>query len=278
MAYFVKYRDYSTIRNGLSCHFVTVIADTAADIPEPQENWETGSELIVVENGGKKYILTNARTWVEVPNFTSAANSTPQNVEWVDELPSETFSGFISSTPSDTYNLSKYIEEIKIPEGVTAIAEGCFATHYPVLESVVIPGSVQTIGSGAFNGCTALTSVQMSNGLKQINGGAFTGCTNLSSIDIPETVEVIQSTFISGTAIESITFKSTALELQNGCLAGAAVLKKVYFKKTNAKLAENEYSLANDAITDIYVPWSEGEVANAPWGATNATIHYNYTG
>ena len=28
-------------------------------------------------------------------------------------------------------------------------------------------------------------------------------------------------------------------------------------------------------LTDIYVPWSEGEVANAPWGATNATIHYD---
>jgi len=26
---------------------------------------------------------------------------------------------------------------------------------------------------------------------------------------------------------------------------------------------------------DIYVPWSEGEVAGSPWGATNATIHYN---
>jgi hypothetical protein len=26
------------------------------------------------------------------------------------------------------------------------------------------------------------------------------------------------------------------------------------------------------------VPWAEGAVANAPWGATNATINYNYTG
>lgn len=28
-------------------------------------------------------------------------------------------------------------------------------------------------------------------------------------------------------------------------------------------------------LTDIYVPWSEGEVAGAPWGADRATIHYN---
>ena len=32
-------------------------------------------------------------------------------------------------------------------------------------------------------------------------------------------------------------------------------------------------------ITDIYVPWAEGTNVggDAPWGATNATIHYNTT-
>ena len=29
-------------------------------------------------------------------------------------------------------------------------------------------------------------------------------------------------------------------------------------------------------LTDIYVPWAEGTVNNAPWGATNATVHYNH--
>lgn len=31
-------------------------------------------------------------------------------------------------------------------------------------------------------------------------------------------------------------------------------------------------------LTSIKVPWAEGAVANAPWGATNAAITYNYTG
>ena len=43
-------------------------------------------------------------------------------------------------------------------------------------------------------------------------------------------------------------------------------------------------TIYSDAFNDctnlqtINVPWAEGEVANAPWGATNATINYNYTG
>ena len=27
-------------------------------------------------------------------------------------------------------------------------------------------------------------------------------------------------------------------------------------------------------LKDIDVPWAEGDIAGAPWGATNATVHY----
>ena len=40
-------------------------------------------------------------------------------------------------------------------------------------------------------------------------------------------------------------------------------------------IASNAFENCQD-LTDIYCPWAEGEVANAPWGATKATIHYNY--
>lgn len=33
-----------------------------------------------------------------------------------------------------------------------------------------------------------------------------------------------------------------------------------------------------DNLVSIKVPWSEGSVAGAPWGATNATVTYDYTG
>lgn len=31
-------------------------------------------------------------------------------------------------------------------------------------------------------------------------------------------------------------------------------------------------------ISTINVPWAEGDISDAPWGATNATINYNYGG
>lgn len=49
----------------------------------------------------------------------------------------------------------------------------------------------------------------------------------------------------------------------------------IYFEGTPVSI--DATALATKRATDIYVPWAEGEVANAPWGATNATIHYNTT-
>lgn len=49
----------------------------------------------------------------------------------------------------------------------------------------------------------------------------------------------------------------------------------VYFDGVPESIGTNAFDYAS--VTDIYVPWAEGEVANAPWGATSATIHYNHT-
>ncbi len=53
-------------------YYAELTADTAADIPNPADHpeWEIGSELLVLENGGSRYRLSNARQWVKV-NFNT---------------------------------------------------------------------------------------------------------------------------------------------------------------------------------------------------------------
>lgn len=47
-------------------------------------------------------------------------------------------------------------------------------------------------------------------------------------------------------------------------------------KPTESSLQISQSAFNNcPQLSNIYVSWAEGEVANAPWGATNATIHYN---
>ena len=54
-------------------------------------------------------------------------------------------------------------------------------------------------------------------------------------------------------------------------------LTSITFEGTPSSIASNAFSNCTN-LTTINVPWAEGAVANAPWGATKATINYNYTG
>jgi len=55
-----------------------------------------------------------------------------------------------------------------------------------------IPGSVTSIGSLAFIGCTGLTSIIIPNSVTSIEAGAFYGCKGLTSITIPSSVTSIE--------------------------------------------------------------------------------------
>ena len=49
-------------------------------------------------------------------------------------------------------------------------------------------------------------------------------------------------------------------------------LTSVTFKGTLSQISNTAFKNCTN-LTNIYVPWAEGAVAGAPWGATNATIH-----
>ena len=58
-------------------------------------------------------------------------------------------------------------------------------------KNTVIPNSVNTIGKGAFYGCTNLTSVTIPNSVTSIERGAFLDCTGLTSLFISKSVRSI---------------------------------------------------------------------------------------
>ena len=71
--------------------------------------------------------------------------------------------------------------------------------HNETMKSVIIPDSVEKIGGGAFNNCTALERVTLGYSVQVIDyrdgvygaSGVFEGCTALKSITIPDSVKKI---------------------------------------------------------------------------------------
>ena len=76
---------------------------------------------------------------------------------------------------------------------------------------------------------------------------------------------------ITGTQLTDITIPRDVYKLNKFALRGLD-LTAVRFEHTPNSIAENAF---NDRVGSIYMPWSEGEVPGAPWGATKATLFYN---
>ncbi len=102
------------------------------------------------------------------------------------------------------------------------------------------------------SGKTALRLSKLPEETTEIGEYVFYGCTGITISEIPASVTVIDNSAFTGcTGITSLTFKGTPTSIASWCFGN------------------------NSNLKDIYVPWAEGAVANAPWGASYATIHYN---
>ena len=79
--------------------------------------------------------------------------------------------------------------------------------------------------------------------------------------------------------LTEVVFEGENPQLSGYAFHNCTALKTVTFRK-NAKYISTTSFNGCTALTDIYVPWSESDIiesvtASAPWGAENATIHYN---
>lgn len=131
----------------------------------------------------------------------------------------------------------------QFPDSVAYIGDHAFAYYSYNRENnpIYLPLNLEYIGANAF----------YNNGFQLFP---------VDEIVIPAKVHTIRNDAFGGGAYETekITF-----------LGKPSSISESAFKTTTSKGSMK-------ALVEINVPWSEGEVANAPWGAVNATINYNY--
>lgn len=85
-----------------------------------------------------------------------------------------------------------------------------------------------------------------------IGSGSFSSCAELSFVMLPNGLE-----YIGGNAF-----------------ASCSSLKSIRLPASIKNISTLAFSDCSN-LTDIFVSFNEGEIEGAPWGATNATIHYN---
>ena len=152
-----------------------------------------------------------------------------------------------------------------------------FLSDRASVTSIVIPSGITKIDFATFSGFTNLSLVSLPDSITTIGNSAFQNCTNLSLTSLPENIQIIKLGAFYGCTNLAITFMPASLrEIDYNAFYGCTSLTTITFKGKPITIDSSAFSDCTN-LTTINVPWAEGAVANAPWGATNATINYNYT-
>lgn len=200
---------------------------------------------------------------VIMPNHVTTINKmTFGGLSYLEELTNWDYITYIDSSAfalnNGTFDKGRTLQHTYFPPNLTYIGDSAFFRNAKYFVSE-IPDTVTYIGKSAFTygGNSNMTFTKLPPNLTYIGDSAFMGYFIFESLDIPSTVDYVGPTAFDGryhkTSLKSVKFRGIPTTIGNTAFA------------------------QNTSLADIYVPWAEGAVANAPWGATNATIHYNTT-
>lgn len=182
-------------------------------------------------------------------------------------LAAQNFTQNRAANGSDVVDNEKYIRYLS---GSNANqGSGAFRNNFAI-KSVSIPKNVDTISKETFRGCINLENVTFApvgeSSLSKIETGAFEDCQKLTSI----TIVGVGGTFeiVAGSSLSQF----------GGAFQNCVNLEEVKLCGMTTAMIGSDTFTGCTALTDIYVPWADGAVSGAPWGAPNSpTIHYNWT-
>ena len=109
------------------------------------------------------------------------------------------------------------------------------------------------IGSHAFDGCTALTSVTIPDTVTRIGTSAFAGCTALTEAVLPAGVTALQpGTFAGCEALASITLPDLTM-LGANCFQGCKALTEIALPDDLGSIGQNAFA-GCEGLTSLTLP------------------------
>ena len=141
-----------------------------------------------------------------------------------------------------------------------------------------IPSDLTSIGQYAFFACTKLALTSLPAGVTSISDSAFFNCVPLALTSLPAGVTSIGQYAFYNCHIALTSIPAGVTSIGYNAFQNCKGIKKLTFEGIPTGTISSSAFNGCTNLTVINVPWAEGAVQNAPWGAKNATINYNYTG
>jgi hypothetical protein len=156
---------------------------------------------------------------------------------------------------------NRNIIEVVFPDGVTEIpngsldySTGAFA-GCSKLTSVTLPRGLTKIGINAFRGCSSLIAISIPNTVTEIGASAFSGCSSLVSITIPNSTKILGSAAFAGCSkLASVTISNSMTQIENYVFSACSSLKSIAIPNSVTKIGYSAFN--NSGLTAIVLPVS----------------------
>ena len=152
------------------------------------------------------------------------------------------------------------LTELNIPASLEVVSWSAFGSTKLKTVTVADGSQLQSINTGAFNGCKDLEefTFEGSSTLNKIQADAFSGDDKLKSFVIPEKVTVLErGAFNGASGLETITFKqpATMTVIGEGAFQNAKALKKIELPSTVTTISKDAFNTCS-SLTEIVIPAS----------------------
>ncbi len=138
-------------------------------------------------------------------------------------------------------NARDFVKRIVFEDGVTSIGDHAFE-EFGLVEEVVLPESVKSIGYRAFNYCYALSVIDLSH-VESIGGEAFCSCSSLTSIDLASVRTIGYQAFSWCSALSSVEIGESVEKVEIDAFAETAI----YNEQFNA----NSYVIIGSCLVKV---------------------------
>ena len=152
------------------------------------------------------------------------------------------------------------LTELNIPASLQVVSWSAFGSTKLKKVTVADGSQLQSINTGAFNGCKDLEefTFEGSSTLNKIQADAFSGDDKLKSFVIPEKVTVLErGAFNGASGLETITFKqpATMTVIGEGAFQNAKALKRIDLPSTVTTISKDAFNTCS-SLTEVVIPAS----------------------
>ncbi len=147
------------------------------------------------------------------------------------QVTSFTFGNQVQLVPQYVCYGMNLLDTIVLPASVSSLGTYAFALCRN-LKSINLPITQKTLPISIFEGCSGLESIELPATLTTINSDAFYGCSNLSNVNLHEGLTTINMRAFYNCKLDTIVIPSTVTSIGNGAFKGNPTTSVTWLPKT----------------------------------------------